>query len=152
MIIENAKDPNSTGFVEDFNGDGYIASAILYGACVLCDFFTPTMIALLGLKASLVLSSLVFAGFVATFYALMVELLYAASAVWGVANALISVALVIPPHNYPTNVAGVQIVMVVMGCSNSRAGIRMVKKKALEQPKSNPNFDSITNYHYWRSR
>ncbi len=50
MIIENAKDPSSTGYVDDFEGDGYIASAVMYTVCFLVDFFTPSIIAFLGLK------------------------------------------------------------------------------------------------------
>ncbi len=50
VIIENAKDPLSTGYVDNFEGDGYIASAVMYTVCFLVDFFTPSIIAFLGLK------------------------------------------------------------------------------------------------------
>ncbi len=94
MIVEGAKDPNSTGYVHGFHGDGYLASAILYAVCFVCDFLTPSAIAFIGLKLSIVTGAVTFSMFLTTFYWLMEELLYSASVLWGAGNALISVALV----------------------------------------------------------
>ncbi len=50
VIIDNAKDRDSPGYVAGFNGDGFIASAISYTISFLTDFFTPSITAFLGLK------------------------------------------------------------------------------------------------------
>ncbi len=90
--MENAKDPNSTGYEEDFDGDGYIASALVNGVAMVFDFVTPAVIALLGLRLSLFLGWGSYAFFISTFYVLSTGLLYAASVVWGVGNAIVSVS------------------------------------------------------------
>ncbi len=47
--------------------------------------------------------------------------------------------------DYPTNICSVNL---VIGCSNARAGVRIVgKKRPLEQPNIDP---PITNYHWCR--
>ena len=95
VIIENAMDENSTGYVNGFDGDGYISLSITYAVSCACDFLAPSAMAVLGLKMSMVLASTTYALFIATFYALMKELLYAGSAVMGMGNALIWVSQVL---------------------------------------------------------
>ncbi len=87
-------DENSTGYVEDFDGDGYISLSIVYAVSCFCDFIAPSVMAVLGLKASMVAASTTYSIFIATFYVLMEELLYAGSAVMGMGNALIWVSQV----------------------------------------------------------
>ena len=94
MVLESARDPNSTGYVEDFEGDGYIALAIIFAFSVVCDCFAPTVIAFLGLKLALLCGSGTFAVYTASFYYLDDAMLYSASALLGVGNAVLWVAQV----------------------------------------------------------
>ncbi len=94
VIIDSATDPNSTGYVEDFKGDGYIASAVVNAVAFITDFFTPTILGFLGLKYSLFLGWISYAFFVTTLYFMVTELMYIAAVVYGVGNAMVSVAAV----------------------------------------------------------
>ncbi len=94
MILESAQDPNSTGYVEGFEGDGYVSLSIVFAISFVCDFFTPTIVTFLGLKLALICGSSTVAVFIASFYFLNEGLLYAASAILGVGTAVIWVAQV----------------------------------------------------------
>jgi len=52
VIIDNAQDKDSDGYVEDFNGDGYISSGIIYGVSAVFNWMAPSVMVLLGLKVS----------------------------------------------------------------------------------------------------
>ncbi len=92
--MESARDANSTGHVEGFDGDGYVALAIVYSVSFLCDWFAPTIIAVLGLKLALVCGSSAFALYTASFCFLKDELLYSASCLLGLGYSVFWVAQV----------------------------------------------------------
>ncbi len=97
--MENAKDPNSTGYVEDFNGDGYVSLAIVYAVGFFVDFVSASIIAFLGTKLTLILGSSTYALFIASFYALRAEILYFGSALLGIGAAMTWVSQVINISN-----------------------------------------------------
>ena len=94
-MLENARDEESSGYIDGFNGDGYISLCIVYGVAFFCDFFAASTIAALGLKNSLLLGSVTYSLFIASFYALKTELLYTASALLGMGATLTWVSQVI---------------------------------------------------------
>ncbi len=94
VILESAKNPNSTGYVEDFNGDGFISLSIVYAVAFFCDFFSASIIALLGVKATLCTGACAYAIFIASFFLLESWALYTASALMGVGSAMVWVSQV----------------------------------------------------------
>ncbi len=94
VIIENAADSSSEGYIEGFDGNGYISLAIAYVSGTICDWLAPSTRALLGLKLTFALGALTYAFFISTFYTLSKELLYAASASIGLGSALLRVSQV----------------------------------------------------------
>ena len=47
-----------------------------------------------------------------------------------------------PQANHPTNIASVHL--LVVGCSNATAGVKVAKKKTLDQPRAT---QPLVNYH-----
>jgi len=89
VILENAQNPNASGFVEGFEGDGYVSLAIVYAVSALADLFAPSIMAVLGMKVAICGASLVYASFIATFFALKEWLLYVGSGLMGWGSAII---------------------------------------------------------------
>ncbi len=96
MVIENAQDPDSEGYVEGFTGDGYVSLSIVNALAAVTAVFAASIRACLGVKLTLVLGSATFAVFIATFYVLSTELLYVGSAIMGFGSALLWVCQVCP--------------------------------------------------------
>ncbi len=88
VLIDNATNKNSSGYVEGFDGDGFVSLSIVYSVSCAVDLLAPSVVALAGMKATLVLASCAYPAFIATFYVLQDWLLYSGSAVVGVGNAL----------------------------------------------------------------
>ncbi len=74
--------------MEGFDGDGFVSLSIVYSVSCAVDLLAPSVVALAGMKATLVLASCAYPAFIATFYVLQDWLLYSGSAVVGVGNAL----------------------------------------------------------------
>lgn len=89
MVIKNAQDVNSTGYVEDFEGDGYTSLAIIYTFSAAFNVFASPVIAFVGAKWTMVLGSLTYIGFVASFFYLNEILLYSSSALLGIGAAML---------------------------------------------------------------
>ena len=43
MIIENAKDPSSSGYVEGFDGDGYFSLVVIYSCGTVSNLVAPSL-------------------------------------------------------------------------------------------------------------
>ncbi len=96
VVIEAAQDPESSGYIKDFKGSGYIALCITYLVSGLADWIVPSLRALVGLKATLIIGATAFLVYIASFYFLSTGLLYATAAVAGVGNAFLTVSQVTP--------------------------------------------------------
>lgn len=117
VIIENAANETSAGAVEGFDGKGYVrfgnllgvysrrctrslkikclpSLSIIYGVFAVCNWIAPSVMALVGMKITMILGAAGYALFVASFFLLKEEILYTASAVIGVGAALIWTAQV----------------------------------------------------------
>ncbi len=95
MIIEAAKNENSSGHVEGFNGDGFASLAVVYGTSSLSNWVAPSILAVLGAKYNMVVGSLSYPLFMATFYHLTAPLLYAGSVLLGFGAAILWVGQVL---------------------------------------------------------
>jgi len=62
-VLYSATDVNSDGYIAGFNGDGYIANAILYSTFAISNFLAPWVISNIGPKAAMF-----FGGFGYTLY------------------------------------------------------------------------------------
>ncbi len=94
MIIESAQDELSDGYVEGFNGQGYISLAIIYVVSAVFNWLAPSTMAVLGHKFTMAVGAFTYAAFIASFFYLNDILLYTASGVIGVGAALLWTAQV----------------------------------------------------------
>ncbi len=92
VLLENAKDPDSSGYIPEFEGSGYISLSIIYASSVVFDLVCPSILTLIGIRASLILAGSMYAIFVAAFYAISEAMLYSASVLNGFGTALIWIA------------------------------------------------------------
>ena len=54
VILDNAKDPESTGFVAGFEGEGFYSLAIIYAFSAILNRLAPPIITYIGLKWTMV--------------------------------------------------------------------------------------------------
>lgn len=94
VLIENAKNNASEGYVEGFHGNSYISLGLLYAVSAIFNWLAPTIMIILGLKYTMFIGALCYAAYIATFFYLNDYLLYSGSAVIGFGAALIWTAQV----------------------------------------------------------
>ena len=63
-ILKCACNQNSSGYVEDFSGSGYTSLAIIYAILAFSNWFTPSLLALIGPKVSLIIGGLAYVFFI----------------------------------------------------------------------------------------
>ena len=49
-VLYSATDVSGVGYIEGFNGDGYVANAILYSTFAVSNFLAPWLISIIGPK------------------------------------------------------------------------------------------------------
>ncbi len=110
VIIENAKDRDASGYVEDFNGDGFISLSVMYAVSTVFDFLAPSIVAVLGLRFAMMVAGAMYSLFVASFYVLEDYLLYIASGLLGAGNAVLWICQVTAHHIYQYDIANVPFI------------------------------------------
>jgi hypothetical protein len=63
-ILKCACNQNSTGYVEDFSGSGYTSLAIIYAVLAFSNWFTPSLLSLIGPKVALIIGGLAYVFFI----------------------------------------------------------------------------------------
>ena len=63
-ILKCACNQNSSGYVEDFSGSGYTSLAIIYAVLAFTNWFTPSLLAVIGPKVSLIIGGLCYVFFI----------------------------------------------------------------------------------------
>ena len=75
-VLYSAKQPNTTGHVEGFTGDGYVANSLLYASFAAANFLAPWVISLTGPKHAMLLGGLGYTAYAAQLLHLADPLLY----------------------------------------------------------------------------
>lgn len=88
-ILKSAADPASPGYVPGFHGSGYVSLAIIYTVFSAANWLSPSVVALLGPRPTMVAGGLFYALFIAQFIVPMTWLLYLTSALLGFGAAII---------------------------------------------------------------
>jgi len=88
LVFDSAKNPDSGGFVEGYNGNGFWSLAISYLAFTFGNILAPSIVATIGPRATLVVSSLSYVFYILQLLVLNDGLLYFASVVLGLGSAL----------------------------------------------------------------
>ncbi|XP_044761950.1 UNC93-like protein MFSD11 [Coccinella septempunctata] len=83
-ILEGAKKENP-----EFNADGYLCLAIVYISFAIVNWFAPSIISLIGPKATMCIGAVSYIGYIFSFLYPEVHALYIMSAVLGIGAALI---------------------------------------------------------------
>jgi len=52
-VLYSATDVSGVGYIPGFNGDGYVANAILYSTFAVSNFLAPWFISIIGPKAAM---------------------------------------------------------------------------------------------------
>ncbi|XP_059609661.1 UNC93-like protein MFSD11 isoform X2 [Phlebotomus argentipes] len=72
----------------DFSGDGYVSLAIIYGSFAICNWIAPSVVTLIGPRSTMLIGSLTYCAFTASFLIPRTWLLYVSSALLGLGAAL----------------------------------------------------------------
>ena len=94
MIIDNAKNISSPGYEPGFNGDGFLAMAVLYGVYTVAVWFVPSLMAVFGSKLTMVVGSATYAAYTGSYLYLNDVFLYTTAALNGFGSAMIWIAQV----------------------------------------------------------
>ncbi|XP_071797565.1 UNC93-like protein MFSD11 [Asterias amurensis] len=86
-VIESIDYDNKTS--EHFGGSGYYSQAIIYGVFAFSNWLAPSVVSLIGPRVTMLVSALVYTGFIAIFLQLKIWTLYMMSVFLGFAAACI---------------------------------------------------------------
>ena len=88
-ILSSAKNSNSTGYVEGFDGDGFTALAVVYASFSLFNWFAPSVLAILGPRITLIVGGVIYSLYIAQIIYPNTYLLYCAACLLGIGAAII---------------------------------------------------------------
>ncbi|XP_038048666.1 LOW QUALITY PROTEIN: UNC93-like protein MFSD11 [Patiria miniata] len=88
-VIESVQHDSSNSTRQEFEGSGYYSLAIIYGVFAFSNWLAPSVVSLIGPRATMFISGAVYTGFIAIFLSLKIWSLYMMSVFLGIAAALI---------------------------------------------------------------
>jgi len=88
-IMNSAKNQDSKGYVPGFNGDGFIALAVVYASFSLFNWFAPSVVSILGPRITLVVGGVIYSLYIAQIIYPNVYLLYGGALLLGIGAAII---------------------------------------------------------------
>jgi len=89
MIFKSAITPGSGGYVEDFTGDGFISSAVIYAVFSLASWLAPSIVAWKGPRVAMILAGVLYAQYIAQLLYPNTYLLYTSAAIIGLGAPVI---------------------------------------------------------------
>lgn len=89
MIFNSATNPDSGGYVPGFQGNGFIASAVIYGVFSIASWLAPSVVAFRGPRFAMVIAGILYAQYIAQLLYPNTYLLYASAAVIGLGAPVI---------------------------------------------------------------
>ena len=89
MIFKSATDPDSGGYVDGFNGDGFTCAAIIYAVFSVASWLAPSAVAIRGPKIAMVVAGITYAQYIAQLLWPNTYLLYISAVVIGLGAPVI---------------------------------------------------------------